>query len=237
MIKILLIFDEAQEMNITRTYLQKSGFDCDGMTTELGLAEKILLMRPDLICISVNGIRMNENSLITKLRQAMKFNGKIIFVKKHAEQEGNLETEKLVDAIIAYPPEPLLFIEQICILHQEKSHQYLEKYLRSYLPNQASEVEIAGAKNELAPVSYAALKSLFKSPSDPKEKQKRDKRNQDFLKDPLKKEFVVKSTSTFKRDNVKSMWQAMTKDWSVAELEQQNILKMQFAKALLKKRG
>lgn len=237
MVKILLIFDEAQEMNATRTYLQKSGFDCDGMTTELGLAEKILMMRPDLICISVNGIRVNENTLIPKLKNTIKFNGKILLIKKHAEQDGNIETEKLVDSIIAYPPEPLLFIEQICLLNKESSHTYLEKYLRSYVPTQAEEVAVSGASNEPSTLSFAAIKAFLKTPTDPKEKQKRDKRNQDFLKDPLKKEFVVKSTSTFKRDNVKSMWQAMTKNWNEAELEQQNILKMQFAKALLKKRG
>lgn len=65
--RILLLIEGFNELAYTETLLKKVGFDCTGAQNELGIADKILSFRPQVMLATCRGRKVKGETLIERL--------------------------------------------------------------------------------------------------------------------------------------------------------------------------
>lgn len=78
--KILLIYEDFNELTSLEASLKKGGFDVIGLSTEYSLSEKMLSFRPDIVIASGRGPKVSTISVGKKLKEMTKWPGKSILI-------------------------------------------------------------------------------------------------------------------------------------------------------------
>jgi hypothetical protein len=78
--KILLIYEDFNELTSLEASLKKGGFDVIGLSTEYSLSEKMLSFRPDIVIASGRGPKVSTISVGKKLKDMTKWPGKSILI-------------------------------------------------------------------------------------------------------------------------------------------------------------
>lgn len=144
---ILLILENSLEFNLTKTVLQKLGFQVLWIQKGIDMNEKLQKNFPDLVITSVLGTQdqfLNEFVKVREKRGTPHF----IWVGP-ASRLDRLKTaqRQLIDANLPTPIQPDLLIQQVCELFDLDAGEYLQKY-RSMLSGGRSDiVRVVGPVN------------------------------------------------------------------------------------------
>lgn len=232
MIRILLIFEDIAELNYTQTYLKKVGFDCVSMSSELGLSERILTVRPEVIVISCKGGKIHPRELASKLRVQYKYVGKMILMGGTEAQFSENEQIKLgLDKNLQPPVTPIKMIESICEVAEVSPAASIEKYQRSVAASGAGQVEAKGEAAKVADkLSIANDKHPVQMPT-----QEESKRRNERYKKAVEGLKLDSTSSTMRRADVRKAWRGLKADWDKLDESDLNDLKRKFATALFKK--
>jgi hypothetical protein len=244
MVKVLLVFEEFNEMSLTETSLKKIGFDVTGITNEVLLSEKLLSFNPDVVVGFGKNSRVSSFSVGQKMRENHRFQGKVLIVVPKGVRPSPQEIMKMkMDGILEAPIELEKMIHIIARLSGQSADGYLEKLHKARLgdasdgsrrPTSLSPVNpsaaaivppssmIQGAQKsftgpELAPSSY----------DDPERIKKYLDMSQGLQVD-LKQSTHTKVALKRKQDDLK-------KTWDFNKLDDLDKLKREFASALFRK--
>lgn len=178
---ILLILENSLELNLTKTVLQKLGFQVLWLQRGADMHQKLSQNFPDLVITSVLGTQdefLNEFIQVRQKRGIPRF----IWVGPTSRLD-RLKTaqRQLIDSNLPTPIQPDVLIEQVCELFELDVKEYLQKYRSLMTSHQPAKntVHITGGKTP--PMTN------FDDPE-------RAKKYQDFLKNvpKLDKTFSLK---------------------------------------------
>ncbi len=212
--KVLLVYDDYNQLTLTETYLKKIGFDTVGISNESKINDQLLSFNPDIVIANGQTKQVTSQSVGQKLKENHKFHGKVILVLPKDLKLSPAEMIKLkMDTTLSMPVDPVKLVMAVSKLCDLDANVMVEKLKKA----QFGDPKIA----ELMRASFSSMTAPEKS-----QIGKYDR----FID----KTIDTKST-TLQRTKVKDKLADMKKDWNFKYLQQVDDLKRQFANALFKK--
>jgi DNA-binding NarL/FixJ family response regulator len=244
MVKILLVYEDFNELTLTESYLKRVGFDVVGIGNEVLLHDQILSFRPDIIVAHGKNARVSSFSVGQKMKENQRYSGKVVIVvPKDVRPSPQDVLHMKMDGIIESPVQPEKLIQVLCRLGGQAPTSFLEKFQKARLSDpelgkrlfmvtgSATPMAAAptasppsGASGDIAAVSGAGV-----AIDDP-QRVSRYKKFTDGVDIDLKH-------STHQRQDIKEKQNNLKKGWDFDKLEDQDLLRQQFAEALFKKRS
>lgn len=224
MVKVMLLFEDFNQLNLAEVCLKKIGFDVLGLSNDHQLFDKMLGFPPEVIIISGRSSRVNSIAIAQKIKDHGRFSGKVILGLLKDQRPDPIELLKIqMDAFLDVPLNPEKLILIVCKMTGLNGEAHLDKFSRFRMSDQDFE-------NRLQ--SITSLPSKERKGADNIHDPERMKKYQKFIEEsPLNFE----QTSHI-RDKVKSAQDKLKKDWNFDRLEEQDKLRRQFAEALFKKK-
>jgi hypothetical protein len=221
--KILLVFEDYNELSNTEIYLKKIGFDVLGLSNEIIINDHLISFNPDIVVAFGKSQRVNTLSLGAKLKENRKFLGKVVLVMPQGIKPGPQEISKLkMDALMEAPLDPFRVIQTLAKLGKLDTAMLIEKLKKATLsdPNLKSKINF----------------SEFIKPTDDTQwvKEKEGDRQSKYTQF-IKETPIDTHQTTFQKSDIKSRQAELKKDWNFEELEELDRLKREFAEALFKK--
>lgn len=217
---ILLILENQLELNLTKTVLQKLGFQVLWLQKGDNFREKLSKNFPELVITSVLGSDSDFLSEFMKVRQA-RGTPRFLWVGAASSMDKLTAVQRqLIDENLPTPIQPDVLIQLVCRLFQLDEVEYLQMY-RKLLMGQTTTVPVSGR-----PVPANAPKMTFvKGQADPFESPVRSAKYMDVVKkiEPKDKVFSLRELDKHQRGKP---------DGNTEDLLQK---KRSFVKALLKK--
>jgi len=228
MVKVLLAFEDFNELTLTESYLKKVGFDVVGISNEVLLGDQLLSFNPDIVVAHGKNNRVSSFSVGQKMKENHRFHGKVVIVVPKDVRPGPTEIIKMkMDGIIESPLAPDKLIQVLCRLSSQDAQSYLDKLHKSKLsdPELQRRFMVSGLMpGEVPPPPVA--------PADPFQDADRAKKYDRFTQGV---QFDIKQ-STHSRGDIREKQKDLKKDWDFDKLEDQDELRRQFAEALFKKK-
>jgi DNA-binding response OmpR family regulator len=132
MLRILLVYEDTTELNFTQTFLKKIGLDCMPMSSEVGLSEKLLSFRPEVVVVSGRGSKVNAKDLVVKIRQKYRYIGRVIWLGAGESKPTPVEMDALnLDDFLVSPVTPIQLIEAFAKAGGIDGAALIEKLQRS----------------------------------------------------------------------------------------------------------
>jgi DNA-binding NarL/FixJ family response regulator len=222
MLRVLLVFDEYQELSLTETYLKKVGFDVMGIRNEMGIQERILAFNPEVMIVNGKSPKVSSFSVGRKLKENIRYDGKVILIvpKNIRPEPGELMRIKM-DALVEAPAHPEKILQLLAKFASYSPDVLIEKLRKARLndPELNKNLNIQGGKApERKPGEF----------SDPVRAKKYEK----FIAETP----IDKKQTSFERGELKKRQNEMKKTWDFNVLDEIDSLKRQFASALFKKK-
>ncbi len=212
--KVLLVYDDYNQLTLTETYLKKIGFDTVGVSNESKINDQLLSFNPDIVIANGQTKQVTSQSVGQKLKENHKFHGKVILVLPKDLKLSPGEMIKLkMDSTLSLPVDPVKLVTAVSKLSDLDANLMVEKLKKAQFGD---------------PKIVELMRASFSSITAP-EKSQAGKYDQ-FID----KTIDTKST-TLQRTKVKDKLADMKKDWNIKYLQQIDDLKRQFANALFKK--
>lgn len=216
MVKVLLVYEDFNELTLFESVLKKVGFDVLGITNELSLGDKILAFNPDIVVSNGTNNRVSSFSVGQKLKENRGFSGKSVLVlpknlRPNPEQIMRVKMDAIIEAPVTYEK----MIQVLAKVAQMDSAALVDKFQKLKLSDIGSmDVE------------------LKRNPSVSNESYDRKKRYREVIESS---KTVDLQSTTFEKSELKKRQTQMKKDWDFNALEKIDELKRQFASALFKK--
>jgi DNA-binding NtrC family response regulator len=212
--KVLLVFDDYNELTATEVYLKKVGFDVVGISNESKLADQLLIFNPDIVVANGRTQMVSSLSVGQKLRDNHKFTGKaVIIVPQGFTATPQDMARSRIDAAIEAPVQPVRLIQVLAKFSNQDAALLIDKYKKA-------------TRSESVPVDRPPSTDMPQT--DDHARVSKYKKYLDSV------QFDSKST-TFGKQDIKDRQKELKKDWDFDELERIDKLKRQFANALFKK--
>lgn len=245
MVKVLLVYEDFNELLATESYLKKVGFDVLGVTNEVLLNDQILSFNPDVVVANGRSTRVSSVSVGQKMKDNQRYQGKVLIVVPKDARPSSQEILRIkMDGVLESPIQPEKLIQALCRLSSQDPGAFLEKLQRARL----SDTELqkmfkvggsaAGAgKPSSEPASDPSPASLEAAvPISPSNVAIQDpERRRKYAKWAAELDVDV-SQSTHGRKDLKDRQKEIKKDWDFKSLEDLDQLKKQFVEALFKKK-
>jgi DNA-binding response OmpR family regulator len=219
-IRVLLVFEDFNELSLTETYLKKVGFDVEGITNEARIYDHILSFNPQVMVVFGNSTKVSSVSVGQKLKENLRYNGKSVIIMPNGLRPRVSEMIKIkTDAIMESPFEPEKLIQTLAKLGGFDSAPLIDKFHKARMSDPELQERLALAKQ--ATIGQTTVVS----------EKRRSERYKKFIEgvelDP--------KTTTHGKKEVSEAQNKLKKDWDFDKLEEQDELKRQFAKALFRK--
>lgn len=217
--KVLLVYDDYNEMTIIESYLKRVGIDALGISNEHLISENLLGFNPDVVVGSGKTQKVNSLSVSQRLKENHKYHGKslVILPAKLRPSPDDLLKMK-VDGMLEAP----VSIEKLLAALSKVTGKDASGYLDKLVKIRQTEGEKAGAPaREKKEVDELALFA------DEGRRKRYQALTQDLQLDP-------KQTSHGKTEVVKRQSE-LQKGWNRDFLDQLDSLKRKFVAALFKK--
>lgn len=78
--RVLLVFEDLNELSHIEATLRKVGFDVESISSDFSLSEKLLGFNPDIITIYGKGQKFSTISLGKKLKDNFRYQGKVVLI-------------------------------------------------------------------------------------------------------------------------------------------------------------
>jgi DNA-binding response OmpR family regulator len=214
--RVLLVYDDFNELTLMESQLKRVGFDAYGLSSELQLSDQILNFRPDILVVMGRNSRVSTLSVGQKMRNLKSYQGKVILIQPPGTIFSPQDLLKVrMDLLLSAPVPADKLIVAICKVLSLDAQVLLEKWTKvnRELP----------ARKAPAAIGQTADETL---------RAQRKKRYDEFLKaqPPLDSQHTE-----FDRANVKSHLDQLKKDFDYSKLDEIDRLKREFAEALFRK--
>ena len=243
--KILLLFEDYNQLSTTEVYLKKVGFDVVGIGNEAKLSDQLLAFNPDVVVSGGLTQLVSTLSVGARLKENTRFLGKSVIILPQGYRLLPQDLIKIkMDATLEAPVEPLRLLQVLAKVCGLDAELISEKFRKATLADPDLQKKLKEAIGGVSKKQSSAesSNSAAKTPSVEVPKKKafldpaRAARYEKFLKTTqatLPPSDL--SQTTFGRKEVRERQEELKKGWDLKELEELDILKQQFAKALFKK--
>lgn len=230
--KVLLVYEDMNEMNLTINSLKKVGFDVVGISNEVLLIDQVYSFNPDIVVANGRNVRVSTFSVSQKLREMKQFNGKVALVVPKGTRPSKDELLRMrMDAILEMPLTHERLIQVLSKISGKDAEAQLQKFSKStYEQEQEKAVAVTGkipTGTEGDDSSSPAAREAKKRFADPVRKAKYEKLANDTKID-------LHATSHDRLD-VTGFQRELKKDYDFEKLNEIDHLKREFVKALFKK--
>jgi DNA-binding NarL/FixJ family response regulator len=134
MIKVLLAFEDYNELTLTESYLKKVGFDVVGISNEVLIQDQILSFNPDIIVAFGKNQKVSSFSVGQKMKENHRYHGRVvIIVPKDVRPSPNDMLKMKMDAIMEAPVSAEKLIQVLCRLSGQAPVIFLEKLNKARL--------------------------------------------------------------------------------------------------------
>lgn len=220
--RILLLIDDFNENRRIEGILRKIGFDVIGMVTEASLHEQILNFGPDIVVTSGATSKLSALSVATKLKEHRTFQGQVVLAFPPGQKLTSRDLLKArVDRILDAPFRPEALIQAIAQLLRMDGVQLVDKFKKFNFEEEAKVSDLKIVKGKTAPEPVEHIKDLTR---------------QERYKKILKHTHIDKNSTTFSKNSVREHWKEVKKSWNSKLLDDLKRLKVEFAKALFRKK-
>lgn len=228
MVKVLLVFEDFNELTLTETYLKKVGFDVVGITNEVLIQDQLLSFNPEIIVAFGKNSRVSSFSIGQKLKENSRYHGKlVIVVPKDIRPTANEMLKMKMDGILEAPIEPEKLVQVLARLSGQPAATYVDKLHKARFAEpeiQSRMVQSRPTEAEVIPIRPGLNISI----QDPERVKKYEQFTKDIHFDPQQ--------STHQRKDLKEKQKELKKTWDFDALEGLDKLRRQFAEALFKKK-
>ena len=101
MVKVLLVYDDFNELTLTESYLKKIGFDVVGISNEILINDQILSFNPEILVVHGKNMKVSSFSVGQKLKDYGRYHGKAVIVVPKGMRPSPSEMIKMkMDAMI-----------------------------------------------------------------------------------------------------------------------------------------
>jgi len=231
MVKVLLAYEDYNELTLTESYLKKVGFDVVGISNELLIQDQILAFHPDVIVAHGKNVKVSSFSVGQKLKENHKFTGKVVIVVPQGIRPTPEEIIRMkMDAVIEAPVNPERLIQVLARMGRVDSAPLLEKFHRARMNDPELErIMMISKTNEEAAIPAGAPTSakIFI----PIQDTARAKKYSNLIKSTK----IDSTVTTFDRKDVREKQKDLKKDWDFDQMEEIDQRRRDFAEALFKK--
>ena len=132
MLRILLAYDNFQELTSVELMLKKIGFDVLGITSEFSIAEQLLSFNPQIVIALGKSPKLSTTGVGKRLRESMRWEGQsiLIFYPNTKPQASDILRMRM-DVGLESPVEPTRLVQVIAQLAGLDSHQLLDKLIKN----------------------------------------------------------------------------------------------------------
>ena len=239
MAKILLIYDDYQELTATESFLKKVGFDVIGVPSDYTLAEQLLGFNPELVIVFAKSARLNGIQVCRKIKEMESFKGRVILIVMPGNRPQPQDISKIrLDMLIEFPVLPTRLIEVITKLLGLSTEVFLEKYSKAQYTQDDSQrsVNVQSNPSSQASSSASAQGSAAVTSSQMPSAEQNKQRAQKYSKFVTGVQFNIQE-STLKSADAKKKWNELKQGWDKENLSSLDQLKKIFTKALFSKKG
>jgi DNA-binding response OmpR family regulator len=132
MLKILLVYDDFQELTSAELMLKKIGFDIVGITSEFSLAEQLLSFNPQIVVAQGRTAKVSTANVGRRLRESARWDGQSVLIFYPNAKPQPTELLKIrMDVGLEYPVEPTKMVQVLAQLGSLDSNQLLDKLIKS----------------------------------------------------------------------------------------------------------
>lgn len=193
--KILLVYDDFNELTLTESYLKRVGFDVLGIGNELLVSEQILAFNPDLIVAFGRNHRVSSVSVGQKLKDHRSYQGRVIIIVPQGHRPTAQDVLKMkADGIMEAPFAADKLIALMCKVLALDSKLFLEKWKKVEREVAPALVEKREKYQRIAEATEIDIKQTSFQRGDIKTRQQDLKKDWNFDKleeqDQLKREFA-----------------------------------------------
>ncbi|MFN8847842.1 MAG: hypothetical protein ACK5W9_13410 [Bdellovibrionales bacterium] len=132
MLRILLAYDNFQELTSVELMLKKIGFDVLGITSEFSIAEQLLSFNPQIVIAFGKSTKLSTTGVGKRLRESLRWDGQsiLIFYPNTKPQAADILRMRM-DVGLESPVEPTRLVQVIAQLAGLDSHQLLDKLIKN----------------------------------------------------------------------------------------------------------
>lgn len=126
--KVLLVYDDFNEMTLTQSTLKRLGFDVVGISNEYLLNQQMLEFAPEVVVVAGGTSKVSSLSVSAKLKENKKFNGKVIVILPQGFKMNPTDLLKMrMDRIFEAPVSQTALVEGIASFMEGQQGALLEK--------------------------------------------------------------------------------------------------------------
>ena len=220
--KVLLVCDDYTDLTNMQVELKRLGFDVFGVSNEARFNDNVISFNPDCVVAQGDSHLVSSMSVGRKIQSNLRFTGKVILILRQGYKPTAAELSAVrMDMLLEQPVDRQRLIVAIARLLNLDDQALLLKYSKVRNLNQAP---AAAKKSENGAVPSAGDSAVAF------EDKARSKKYEKFL--GLK---IDKTQSSHQRQGIRQMQKNLQKRFDFKFLEQLDILRRQFTKALFKK--
>lgn len=132
MLRILLVYDNFQELTAVELMLKKIGFDVLGITSEFSLAEQLLAFNPQIVIGQGKSPKISTAGVGKRLRESLRWDGQSILIFFPNSKPQPTEILKMrMDVGLEHPVTPTQLVQVIAQLAGLDANQLLDKLIKT----------------------------------------------------------------------------------------------------------
>lgn len=150
MFRILLVLEDLSQLNAINLFLTKLGCAVESQGTELGLKDRVISFRPDIVMTGGSGKKVNPGNVALKIREIKDEIKVIMVLAKGMKLSLNDLAENRYDAFIESPFDPVRLTSTLNKFRGKNSIDLVEKYqkLMNGMVGKISDVHIGSSKED-----------------------------------------------------------------------------------------
>lgn len=237
MVKVLLVYEDFNELTLTESYLKKVGFDVSGITNELLIQDQIISFHPEIIVAHGKNLRVSSFSVGQKLKDGHRYQGKVVIVVPKGIRPAPEDMLRIkMDAIVEAPIDPERLIQVLCRLAGLDGGATVARFqkMKSVDPEFHQKMMMITGSSVEATGSLVGAGKHADSGGSPRVSIQDPERAAKYAEIAAQTEMDMQAT-THSRADVRDRQKELKKNWNFEQLEDNDELRRQFAEALFKK--
>jgi CheY-like chemotaxis protein len=231
MVRILVLMEDYSEMTQTRTLLKRVGCDVDAANSEVGLKEKVMTLKPDVLLVSGIGKKINPASVSKRLKEVAGFSGKIILILAPGVKISlNDLAENKFEAFLESPFDPMRLMSLITRFSNGKAPDLEEKFQKLVIEGALGQQNDIGSDRRIIKGNFSSSNNTNKGSPSPKDLKDRVAKYSQLVEG-----MSVSKTSTISKVTTRAIVKDLQKGWDRKSLDEIDEEKRKVARLLFKK--
>lgn len=243
MFRILLVLEDLNQLNAIKLFLTKLGCAVESQGTELGLKDRVISFRPDIVMTGGSGKKVNPVNVALKIREIKDEIKVIMVLAKGMKLSLSDLAENRYDAFIESPFDPIRLTTTLNKFRSKNSIDLVEKYQKlmngmvgkisdthmgSSKESHQEEIRVGSSSVSDQAGSHSVFSAKFSTSVTP------DSRAHKY--EDLTFGLLVDPVSTINKEAARSKVAELQKDWDQNKLAEIDKAKRQFVTDLFRKK-